>query len=219
MKRKPPVNFFKIDSSVVLLISIFMFVFIFPIFDDMVFEDFIMIFAYSLMLLSIFSIIEKKSWMLKIAIIIAVVCNIITFFSQHDSIKVITYSISIVAFVIATYNLIKHVSTCNNVTLSVLLQAVSGYLLIGVVGVLLNGILLVYNENAISMEMINSKFSSMVYYTFVTMTTIGFGEIVPVSATARSVSIFLSVMGQIYLTVVVAIIIGKYLAIQMLRKN
>lgn len=219
MKKKPPVNFFKVDSSVVLMVSIFMFVFIFPIFDDMVFEDFIMIFAYSLMLLSIFSIIEKKSWILKIAIITAVICNIVMVFSQIDSIKVLTYSISIIAFVIATYNLIKHVSICKNVTLSVLLQAVSGYLLIGVVGVLLNGILLVYNENAISMELINSRFSSIVYYTFVTMTTIGFGEIVPTSATARSVSIFLGVVGQVYLTVVVAIIIGKYLAAQLLKKG
>ncbi|MBT4061914.1 MAG: two pore domain potassium channel family protein, partial [Lentimicrobiaceae bacterium] len=45
----------------------------------------------------------------------------------------------------------------------------------------------------------------------ITLTTIGYGEITPLSVPARSVSILMGVMGQIYLTVIIAMIVSKYM--------
>jgi hypothetical protein len=44
------------------------------------------------------------------------------------------------------------------------------------------------------------------------MTTLGYGDIVPVSQIARAVSVFFSLAGQIYLAVVIALIVGKYVS-------
>ena len=204
--------FFGVDKTIFLLLSIFAFVFIFPIIDNKVLHELFVILSYTLMLLSIFSIIEIKSKLLTSIVIIAVLANFTLLFTDELYLSVVTFSISVLAFTIATVVLIKHIAASKNVTIAIVIQAISGYLLIGVIGVLLNTILLAFNKDAISFSVLGSKFSSIIYYSFITLTTIGYGEILPQSVTARSISIFIGVAGQIYLTVVIAMIIGKFLS-------
>jgi len=54
-------------------------------------------------------------------------------------------------------------------------------------------------------------FSSFVYYGLVTLTTLGYGDISPSTALARSLSTFTALTGQLYLVIIMAIIIGKFL--------
>jgi hypothetical protein len=56
------------------------------------------------------------------------------------------------------------------------------------------------------------------YYSFVTITTVGYGDILPVSLTARSFSILEMVVGQIYLIVLIARLVGINIA-QSMDKN
>ncbi len=192
--------------------SIFAFVFIFPIIDNKVIHDLFVTISYTLVLLSIFSIIENKTKRFSYLIVIAIVANIFMYFSETEFVRVFTFSISALTFLIATGILINHIAISKNVTLGVVIQAISGYLLLGVIGVLLNTILLIFNNEAILFSSVGNKFSSVIYYSFITLTTIGYGEILPQSVTARSLSIFIGVAGQIYLTVVIAMIIGKFLS-------
>ena len=50
------------------------------------------------------------------------------------------------------------------------------------------------------------------YYSFVTLTTLGYGEIVPVSATARTLAFAEAVTGQLYVAILVAGLVGAYIA-------
>lgn len=50
----------------------------------------------------------------------------------------------------------------------------------------------------------NTNFGTMLYFSFVTIATVGYGDVVPASSTARSLATLEAVMGQIYLVVVVA---------------
>ena len=200
------------DKSSLLLLSIFAFVFIFPIIDNKVIHDLFVALSYSLVLLSIFSIIEKKTKFLGYLIVIAIIANIIMYFADNVHVINFTFLISVITFTITTGVLIKHVSGSENVTISVVIQAISGYLLIGIIAVLLNSILLSLNENALLFSSVGNKFSSVIYYSFITLTTIGYGEILPQTVPARSLSIFIGVAGQLYLTVIIAMIIGKFLS-------
>jgi len=49
------------------------------------------------------------------------------------------------------------------------------------------------------------------YFSFVTITTLGYGDITPVTQTARAISIVLAISGQMYITIIIAVIIGKLL--------
>lgn len=50
------------------------------------------------------------------------------------------------------------------------------------------------------------------YYSIVTMTTLGYGDIVPVSSAARALATLQAVVGQLYLAVLVARLVGLHVA-------
>jgi hypothetical protein len=52
--------------------------------------------------------------------------------------------------------------------------------------------------------------SDMVYFSFVTLATLGYGDIVPLSGSARGLAVLEAVIGQMYLVVVVARLVSLY---------
>jgi voltage-gated potassium channel Kch len=52
----------------------------------------------------------------------------------------------------------------------------------------------------------------MIYFSFVTLATLGYGDIVPVSSFARSIAVTEALVGQFYVAVVVALLIGAYVS-------
>lgn len=58
----------------------------------------------------------------------------------------------------------------------------------------------------------NEQVHELVYYSFVTLTTLGYGEIAPVAPLARALCYLEAVLGQLYLTVLVAALVGLHIA-------
>jgi voltage-gated potassium channel len=54
----------------------------------------------------------------------------------------------------------------------------------------------------------------LIYYSFVTMSTLGYGDIVPTGAIARAVAYLGAVTGQFYIAILVALVIGIFLTQQ-----
>jgi Ca2+/Na+ antiporter len=58
-----------------------------------------------------------------------------------------------------------------------------------------------------------------VYYSFVTLTTLGYGDITPATSMARSLCILEAVIGQLYLVVQVAWLVGVHVSQSILKKT
>lgn len=56
------------------------------------------------------------------------------------------------------------------------------------------------------------EFADLVYYSFVTLTTLGYGEITPVDRLVRTLAILEAVAGPFYLAVIVAALAGRLVA-------
>ena len=54
--------------------------------------------------------------------------------------------------------------------------------------------------------------SEWLYFSFVTMTTLGFGDIAPVSALARVFAYMQAVFGQFYIAILVAGLVSGYIS-------
>ena len=54
--------------------------------------------------------------------------------------------------------------------------------------------------------------SEWLYFSFVTMTTLGYGDISPVSATARALAYVQAVFGQFYIAILVAGLVSAYIS-------
>ena len=64
----------------------------------------------------------------------------------------------------------------------------------------------------IDWSLCDPKLADVTYFTFVTMSTLGYGDVLPGIPLTRSLSIFISITGQIYLAVIIAMLVGKYSA-------
>jgi hypothetical protein len=62
-------------------------------------------------------------------------------------------------------------------------------------------------------------FDSFNYFSFVTMTTLGYGDIIPVSKAARAMALTQAITGQVYLAVLLARLVGINIAQQMKKKD
>jgi voltage-gated potassium channel Kch len=56
-----------------------------------------------------------------------------------------------------------------------------------------------------------SSFANFIYYSFVTLTTLGYGDIVPVSPHARALSSLEAVIGQLFIAVLIARLVGMHI--------
>ncbi len=52
----------------------------------------------------------------------------------------------------------------------------------------------------------------LMYYSYITLMTIGYGDILPVTALAQKAAILIGMMGQFYLVILMAIVVGKYVS-------
>ncbi len=99
--------------------------------------------------------------------------------------------------------------------------AISVYLLLGISGAFIFAFLnlaepgsVVNTSTAIPAPAgaeLRRSFSEYLYFSFTCMTTLGFGELVPVSPQARVFAYLEAVIGQVYLTVLIARLVGLHL--------
>jgi len=97
------------------------------------------------------------------------------------------------------------------VDINVILGAISCYLLIGFSGSLVFSLLEQIQQNALSIpEDLKSEFFNYIYFSFVTMTTLGYGDIAPLTPEAKAMAILLALTGQLYIATVIAIMASKF---------
>lgn len=115
-------------------------------------------------------------------------------------------------FIMVTIALVAHVAQAKTVVGSTILCAINSYLLIGLTATLLVVIIdLLAPQSFKGLGLEEGGFSSYIYFSFVTLTTLGYGDITPDTPLARSISTFTALFGQLYLVIIMALIIGKYL--------
>ncbi len=110
---------------------------------------------------------------------------------------------------------IKQVALGSEVSLNRLVGAICVYLLLGVIWGLAYSIL----ELAVPGSFAGfdawrdrSLDSEWLYFSFVTMTTLGYGDLLPISATARALAYLQAVFGQFYIAVLVAGLVSAYIS-------
>lgn len=133
-------------------------------------------------------------------------------FPELRNLHVLVFFLNTLFFIIVTIALVAHVAMAKEVYSSTLLCAINSYLIIGLTLSILFMILDLFAPGSfMQMDAPNEGLSTYIYYGFVTLTTLGYGDITPATALARSLASFTALFGQLYLVIIMALIIGKYL--------
>ncbi|MBC8315731.1 MAG: two pore domain potassium channel family protein [Bacteroidales bacterium] len=151
--------------------------------------------------------------------LIAVVASAMGWISSHynlDLLEYISIGINFCFFTYLTFHFIRKIAKADNVNLNVIMDAIIGYLMLGIVFSIMVAFIVSVNPalyNFKSVDNVNDEilyFQEYLYYGFITLTTTGYGDIVPLQSFSRSLAILISVTGQLYLTIIVALLVGKY---------
>jgi hypothetical protein len=97
------------------------------------------------------------------------------------------------------------------ITAETIKGAISVYFLMGFFWAFLYSLVLLVNPGAFSFQTGTFEYSSLTYFSFTTLTTLGYGDFTPVSWMARNLTILESTFGQIYLTVLIARLVGLHI--------
>ena len=165
-------------------------------------------------------LISKKKFIYKAFILLFSLAFISTFFelffepsSTTGYLKFTTYFLF---YVIVTYEIIIDVWKSKHVNKNVIIGLMSGYISLGFVALFLFMSIELANPASFSglthtHGLITLKIDELLYFSYVTLLTIGYGDIVPTTAIAQKATVLIGLLGQFYMVILTAIVVGKFL--------
>lgn len=108
-----------------------------------------------------------------------------------------------------TWCLLQQIFTARRVTGDTIWGSICIYLMLGFVWAFIYGALAVVQTEAFK-DMAADQVSSLIYFSFVTLSTLGYGDITPLTRQAQVLAFSEALVGQLYLTVLVARLVGLY---------
>lgn len=153
--------------------------------------------------------------------LITIILSIVElFFGVSAGFEMLVQYMQVIFFLILTILLFYLIMRADKVDGEVLVNAVSGYLLLGLSWAIIIALWSNSFPNSFSFNPEQGDvFFNEMYYSFVTLTTLGYGDMLPLTAPAKSFSILISVTGAFYTTIVLGMIVGKFIATQSNNKN
>ncbi|MFH1829645.1 MAG: potassium channel family protein [Pseudomonadota bacterium] len=198
-------------------------------------QDFLILYLFfALAMLGIFGSVIASIWESLIPRALAIITGAIAFISgfvwavPNVSRPVVMISIAICAFAYAAFVLIAIISigrsvfTAEHDTKNSIMGSLCIYMLIGMFFAFFYAGLDVMRPDAINFSGANVQdlgdFSDYLYFSYTTLTTTGFGDIVPVRPVARLLAYMETVIGSMYLVIVVASLVSIHIS-QLVRRQ
>ena len=114
------------------------------------------------------------------------------------------------AILLAAILVLGQVFRDRRITADTIFASIAVYLLVGLLWAELFGLLLVFDPGAFELGQgdVGTREAKLVAFSFVTLTTLGYGNVVPVGARADALATLEAIVGQMYVAVVVARLVG-----------
>ena len=148
--------------------------------------------------------------------------GVLIYFIKFPVIILIRYISFILFFFLIIVAILSHILRTEKVTADIIYGSISIYLLIGIMWAMAFSVLEILQPGSFhsSMQefsvgssglMYRSGVRAFIYYSFVTLTTLGYGDIVPSTPPARMFSTLEAIIGQLYIAVLIARLVGLHI--------
>ena len=195
-----------------LLISIVLFMILRPFVEGLVRISFLMdIFVSAILLSGIYAVSEDR-----VSLVFALLTGLPALFTSWSfqllkipSLLLIHHICAGLFFAAATIIIVRHLINQKVVTVDLIWGAVCGYFLIGFMWGDIYSLLETIHPGSFNLgEQGVSDIDNLIYFSFVTLATLGYGDIVPLTKQAASLAIIETIMGQMYLAVNIAALVA-----------
>lgn len=210
-----------------LLLALLIFLFLVPIADDLHagMGSVVRVLSFScLMLIGVWSLhAGGRAYYLGLFFGIAATVMGVLAANLHSQVFVFAFFTFIFGFLlVAIAFTLKRVALSEEINANRIIGAVCVYLLLGVIWAVAYTVLHMFSPGSFQGfvpkggEGWNSEW---LYFSFVTMTTLGYGDISPVTATARALAYMQALFGQLYVAVLVAGLVGTHISARQRQKE
>ena len=202
-------------SAVELLIALALLFFFFPFVEEVKGGDLIVSLLLSLVLLSGVLAVSDRKGVLLIALVLAIPAIAGRWINHFrpDLVRpavFLTAALVLTAFVVV--NLLRFVWRAPSVNIEVLCASISAYLMLGLMWTMAYWLVdqltpgaFAFNAGPRSMNGFNGF-----YFSFITLSTVGYGDITPVSRIARWLAAMEAMTGLLYVAILISRLVGLY---------
>ncbi|MEM9077272.1 MAG: ion channel [Bacteroidota bacterium] len=121
-------------------------------------------------------------------------------------------------YVLVTVQIIKQVWYAERVSKNVIFGLTSGYISLGLIGFFVFLTIELLFPGSFQGGVLGVKGSTdvladeLMYFSYITLMTIGYGDILPTTALAQKATILVGLIGQFYLVIITAVVVEKYIS-------
>lgn len=120
-------------------------------------------------------------------------------------------------YLVVTYEIIKQIWYSTKVNRKVIFGVISGFVSLGLIGFFIfMSIEIAHPESfeggllSMKEQQPNTLTEQLMYFSFITLMTIGYGDILPITPIAQKATILIGLIGQFYLVIITAVVVGKF---------
>ncbi len=200
-----------------LLVTILLLLLLRPFLEGFVVARFLLTALFTATLVSALYSVSRPAWAFTLGLALIVPAIALTWLPHAVTVPRLElgrYLFTLLAFAFTAVVMVIHTLQAKRVTVEQISGALSAYLLMGLVWGLAYFLLESAAPGSLSFGSVSdeARFSASVYYSFVTLTTLGYGDILPLTDRARSLAYVEAVIGQIYLAVLVGKLVGMFVS-------
>lgn len=165
----------------------------------------------------------KKYFIGILVALFAIVCALIAIFVELSIFTYLMLIAAIIFFVVGTIDSIYQVfAVRKGVDFNKILGAICIYIFLALMWTILYQLLetlIPGSFNGLTVGLKHTHFNDLVYYSFVTITTLGYGDIIPATPLAKALVIIEVIVGVFYIAILVAALVGDFMATRAQSKN
>lgn len=155
----------------------------------------------------------RLSWLAWVAVVVAVAIP-----GDQDEVAGLAAIVVGLMLISAPVVILRRIAKHRIVTATTMWGAIAAYLSLGIALSSIYVTVYAFDPTSFS-NVVDGTLGEFNYFSFVTMTTLGYGDIAPTSDLTRAFAVFQTVIGQIFLIVVVARVVSLLGSTERLRPN
>jgi voltage-gated potassium channel len=169
------------------------------------------------LLLGIWSVVDQRRWFIfgVILLLCGVSVTITDAFLNLPELRLVAFVVVLPFYLLTAVLALRHVLYAQTVDTNILAGSICVYLLMGIIWAIVYSFVDYISPDSFSgmiSETREDRFLGFLYYSFVTLTTLGYGDILPVKPIARACGYLEAVIGQIYVVVLIASLVGIHIS-------
>ncbi|MGH1383452.1 ion channel [Kordia sp.] len=169
---------------------------------------------------------KKIMWFLIILFIVAMIAfgNSLLIKVERNEFILMRLSVYFIFYIIVTVHIIQQVWREKEVDRMVIIGLMSGYISLGFLAffMLLSIELITPNSFTgilLDTQSLEIRADSIMYYAYITLLTIGYGDIIPTTPIAQKAVVLIGLIGQFYIVIITSVVVAKYVNVAIIKKR